>query len=264
MAISDIIFCFLLGLCNYFILRELFTYGIKAALVSVAIKRIITASYIGLFIFIAGGIAHRIADFNPNLKSLLNWSLVFIFPLILAFITKGKLDPGWSSLEKGKALWKSLYPRFTYRDGVIEPDNSKLRDDPTVIQAKYLIRQSIDFARQTNVDSVQALANAATAWQEFGLLHRVLNEFLEAEDAFRQSLRILDEVGGCDSDDRSILVAYRETTFRLGELYHVTSKSGEARKYYLCSLYADEKLGHDDPCGEQATRNFLKQIKESD
>lgn len=264
MKILDILYCSLLGLCNYVIMKEVLTYGLGRTLAQgFGNPRIRTAVFFGLLFTVAGGIAHRMADFNPNMKSLLNWSLVFVVPFLLALISKGKLDPGWSSLEQGKALWKSLYPRLTYRDGVVEPGNSEIRGDPTVIRAKSLIRQSIELAPPSNVDSVRALANAAIAWQELGLLHRVLNEFQEAEEAFTRSFELLETKGGGDSGVRSILAAYRDICFRLGELSQVTSKSRDAREYYLRSLSADAKLGHDDPHGEEATRNLLRQIDES-
>lgn len=152
--------------------------------------------FLGLLFTVAGGIAHRTVDFNPDMKSVLNWCLVFVLPFVLALISKGKLDPGWSSLKKGKALWKSMYSRLTYRNGIVESHNSEFRDDPTIVRAKFLITQSIDLAPQSKVQGIRALANAAIAWQNLGLLHRVLNEFDKAEEAFRRSLELLDEDGG--------------------------------------------------------------------
>lgn len=197
MKTSDILYCFLLGLCNYVILRDMLTYGLSRTLAQgFTNPRIRGAVFLGLLFTVAGGIAHRTVDFNPDMKSVLNWCLVFVLPFVLALISKGKNDPGWSSLEKGKALWKSMYPRLTYRNGIVESQNSEFRDDPTIVRAKFLITQSIELAPQSNVQGIRALANAAIAWQELGLLHRVLNEFDKAEEAFRRSLELLDGDGG--------------------------------------------------------------------
>lgn len=262
MRASDIVYCSLLGLCNYVILREVLTYGLARTLAQgFANPRIRVAVFLGLLFTVGGGIAHRTADFNPDMNSVLNWSLVFLIPFALALITKGKLDPGWDSLEKGKAIWKSLYPRVTYRDGVVNEGNAALRDDPRIIQAKALIRQSVDLAPQSNVQGDRAVANAAIALQELGLLHRVLNEFDEAEAAFKRSLELLDQDGGGESTHRNTIAAFRDTSFRLGELCHVTSRPTEAKAYYQRSLSADEQLGHDDPGGEEATKSLLRELE---
>lgn len=262
MKTSDIVYCSLLGLCNYAILRELLTYGLVRTLSQGFVNpRIRGAVLLGLFFTVGGGIAHRAADFNPDMKSVLNWSIVFVIPFVLALISKRKMDPGWTSLEKGKALWKSLYPRLTYRDGVVDAGNAALRDDPRIAQAKALIKQSIDLAPQSNVQGDRAVANVAIAWQELGLLHRVLNEFDEAETAFKRSLELIEQDGGGDSPHKNTLAAFRDTCFRLGELCHVTSRSSEARSYYRRSLSADEHLEHDDPGGEEATKSLLRELE---
>ena len=215
MKISDVVYCSLLGLCNYVILREVLTYGLARTLAQgFTNPRIRMAVSLGLLFTVGGGIAHRAVDFNPDMKSVFNWSLVFLVPFFLSLISKGKLDPGWSSLEKGKALWKSMYPRLTYRDGVVKPGNSALRDDLTIVQAKTLITESIELAPQSNTEGVRAVANAAIAWQELGLLHRVINEFDKAEVSFMRSLELLDQNGGGESSDRNVVAAYRDTCFR--------------------------------------------------
>lgn len=263
MMVLDIVYCSVLGICNYIILREVLTHGLTRTLAQgFANPRIRIAVFLGLLFTVGGGIVHRTADFNPDMKSVLNWFLVFVVPFVLAMFSKGNLDPGWSSLEKGKALWKSVYPRVTYRDGIVNPENSALRDDPTIVQAKTLITKSIKLAPQSNVEGIRAVTNAAIAWQELGLLYRVLNEFDKAEKAFIRSIELLDQSGGGESGDRNIVAAYRDTCFRLGELCHVTSRPALAKDYYRRSISVDEHLGHDDPVGEKATRLLLKQLEE--
>lgn len=264
MKTSDIVYCSLLGLCNFVILREVMTYGLSRTIFQAfANPRLKRAVFWGLLATVGGGIAHRVADFNPDFQSPFNWLLVFIFPLILAYLCKGALDPGWTSLEQGKALWKSLYPDLTYRDGVVQASASQLARHPKIIEAKRLITAAIEFSPQSNIDRPSALANKAIAWQELGLLHRVVHEFEEAEKAFNTSLHLLDEVEGLRSNNRSILSAYRDTAFRIGELHQVRGNPTEARKWYQASLSIDDRLGHDEPYGEQTTRTLLRQLDES-
>jgi len=126
MRFNDIIYCSLLGICNFIILRELRLRGIRQVLMqgfsNIPIR---IAVFLGLFFTIIGGIAHRTLDFNPDMRSPLNWSLVFIVPLFLAFLHRSRLDPGWKALEKGNSLWKSMYPNLKYLDGVIYEGTSQ-------------------------------------------------------------------------------------------------------------------------------------------
>lgn len=261
MTYSDILYCSLLGICNFIILRELRLFGIRQVLMQgFNNPRIRIAVFLGMLFTILGGIAHRTLDFNPDMRSPLNWSLVFIIPLLLALLHKSKLDPGWKALEEGKALWKSMYPNLRYQDGVIYQETSQYTNHPHVNRSKELISQAIKSAPESNVESLHAAANKAIAYQELGLLHRVVNEFKEAEGNYLESIAILDSVGGTTSRNRSVLSAYRDTLFRLGELCHVQNEYQKAREYYEKSLKLDEQLGHDDPRGEQATRELLNRI----
>jgi tetratricopeptide (TPR) repeat protein len=262
MKMSDILYCSLLGLCNYVILKEVLTNGLLRILSQgFANPRVRRAVFLGLLITVAGGIAHRTADFNPDIKSAFNWCLVFVLPFALALIFRGKLDRGWSNLEKGKALWQSLPIKLPM--GEIDPAAIQFRNHPKVLSAATLIRGAIDHAPSSNRDAIRAEANAAIAWQELGLLYRAINEFDEASNCFERSLHIIDSVPGSESNNTRILYARRDTLFRLAELNHVRGNHEKALDGYRASLAVDDLLGHDDPVGENTTRELVRKLVEN-
>ncbi|MDZ7337875.1 MAG: hypothetical protein ONB30_04990 [candidate division KSB1 bacterium] len=80
---SDVAYCSMLGLCNFFIVRETAWLGLKEAfLQNIRNPAIRGAAFVGLLVTVAGGIAHRVAGFNPDMTSVLNWALVFGVPIV--------------------------------------------------------------------------------------------------------------------------------------------------------------------------------------
>jgi hypothetical protein len=99
------IYCALLGACNFLILRVVLTLGLKQSLIeNVRNPAIRLGAFAGIAITVAGGIAHRTAGFDPDVSDPWAWVLVFGAPLVLAFLSRPSLDPGWSNLQRGKAL----------------------------------------------------------------------------------------------------------------------------------------------------------------
>lgn len=92
------------------------------------------------------------------------------------------------------------------------------------------------------------------------MLHRATNDFDEARRCLDESLSILDGVGQSNSRNPRILHARRETLFRLAELEHVLGNHANARLGYEESLQIDDLLGHDDPVGENTTRELLGRL----
>ena len=260
MSAFDIVYVSLVGIFNFLLLREFFTYGLGRPV-------LLRYATLGALVYLAGGIAHRVAHFNPDFGNLFNWLIAVIIPVVLALpsIFGNIGNRGWRSLERGKSLWKSclwnaLGSDFAFRNGIIQEGASQLVTSPDIIKAKTLITAAINEAAQSNSHSMDVLANRAIAWQELGLLHRAVNEFDKAQESYDQSIRALDDAGGSDSNNTRILSAYRDTTFRIGELNQVRGNHAEARKWYQLSLSIDEKQGHKDPIGEQATRTLLGQL----
>jgi tetratricopeptide (TPR) repeat protein len=94
-------------------------------------------------------------------------------------------------------------------------------------------------------------------------LHRAVNDFNKAEAAYKESLDVLKDIGGATASSQAVLAAYRETAFRIAELFHALKKYDEAAGYYEESLRMDDIMGHDDPAGEQCVRALLKRVKDS-
>ena len=189
--------------------------------------------------------------------------VIFALLMILISFSKGKLDIGWANLEKGKRMWKSLQPGLIYHDGIVEKSASAFANHANILEAKRLINHAIDFAPQSNIEPLRAIANKSIAWQELGLLHRVINEFEEAGAAYNNSIELLNKVGGSNSSNKYILSAFREITFRIGELNHARGDFVQAKEYYLASLGVDNKLGHDEPYGEQFTKDLLGRLNKT-
>jgi tetratricopeptide (TPR) repeat protein len=258
MSLFGYIYCALLGVCNFLILRVVFTLGLKQSLIeNFRNPAIRLGAFAGIVITFVGGVAHRIVDFNPDINNPWSWVLVFGIPLVLAFLSKQSLDPGWSSLQRGKALWQSLIPLPL---GSIDPGGGKFSNHPKVTSAIALIQTAIDRAPSSNADPVNAAANAAIAWQELGLLYRGINNFDEARRCFDKSLNVLNAVSQSKAGDSRILQARRETLFRMAELEHVLGNHEKARLGYEESLQIDDLLGHDDPIGESTTKELLSRL----
>lgn len=178
------------------------------------------------------------------------------------FLRRTSTDTGWSALERSKELWQlgsDLAPAEWY--GRINPKATTYRASPRICKAKALLRSAIDHAPASNQDTIQAKINEAVAVRELGLLHRAINEFEEAREAYNKSLHILDGLGGITSTSRDVLSAYRETVFRIGELSHALGNYNAAAEKYNESLKVDDILGHDDLSGEQYTSALLQQIQ---
>ena len=249
------VYCSVLGLCNFLILRSCFTLGLKYTLIhGLGIPAIRFAVFCGAVVTLAGGIAHRAGGFNPDVRDPWAWVVVFGVPIVFAFISRGALDPGWRNLQQGKALWQGVIPVPV---GAIDPNASSYKDHPNVVAARELIRKAVLHAPDTNTDAARAAANAAIAWQELGLLHRAINDFTEARSCFEKSLATVNEA---HSAHPSILSAKRETLFRLAELDQVLGRPEEAKRGYQQSLEIDELLGHDDPVGESTTQALLSKL----
>jgi tetratricopeptide (TPR) repeat protein len=258
MSTVGYIYCVLLGACNFLIFRVIFTLGLKQALIeNIQNASIRVGAFAGIVITFVGGVAHRTVGFDPDVSDPWAWVLVFGVPLILAFLSRQSLDPGWSNLQRGKALWQSLIPLPM---GSIDPDGAQYSNHPKVESAIALINEAIEGARSSNIDPTKATANAAIAWQELGLLYRGINDFDEARRCFDKSLNVLNAVSQIESDNPRILQARRETLFRLAELEHVLGNHDKARLGYEESLQIDNVLGHDDPIGESTTRDLLSRL----
>jgi tetratricopeptide (TPR) repeat protein len=254
MTTPGYIYCGLLAVCNFLIFRTVFTFGVKQTLLqgfrSPAIR---LAVFGGAVVTLVGSIAHRTSGFNPDVRNPWAWVIVFGVPLVLGFLSRAALDPGWTSLQRGKALWQDLIP---VEVGTVVAEASRYRDHPKVHTARDLIHAAIDHAPASNVQSSAAIANAAIAWQELGLLHRCINDFVEARRCFERSLTLSRDA----HDHPKILAAKRDTLFRLAELDHVTGRREQARRGYEQSLEIDAQLGHDDPIGEATTRDLLSRL----
>jgi tetratricopeptide (TPR) repeat protein len=262
MRFAEVIWCCLLGLCNFVILRDIFTYGLRRVILR-RFHRILPPAFLGIIIWFVGGIAHRLAGFHPDIASLLNWCLALVFPTLAALVLKPRRAPGHSILERAKALWQDGIPELTYRDGVICEASSQFANHPKVIEARRLIQNAIECASGSQVQPRFAkvmIASQAIALQELGLLHRVVNQFGEAKAAFVRGQQLLDQNGGDSCDDKELLTAYREILFRLGELSYVRWERSEAREFFRRSLALDARLGHDDPVGERQTNDLLNTL----
>jgi tetratricopeptide (TPR) repeat protein len=177
-------------------------------------------------------------------------------------VTGAGIDVGWSSLQRSKTLWQGLpdlTPYLWY--GKINPRAATFQSYPQIQTAKRLIQKAIEYAPTSNYEPPQARVNEAIAFQELGLLHRALNEFQDASNAYQKSLEILKSLGGMSSNNTEVLAAYRETIFRLAELDHTLGNYEGAKAGYRESLQVDAVLGHNDPSGELYARKLLKQLE---
>jgi hypothetical protein len=132
-------------------------------------------------------------------------------------------------LKRVKTLWKTAAKDWKYQVSEIFPEASQHSSDSRVIRAKELITEAIKLAPKSNAAPLRAVAKKALAYEELRLLHRVVNEFKQAESNYLDSLALLESVGGLESKNDHVLNAYRETSFRLGELYHAHSKHKEVK-----------------------------------
>lgn len=175
---------------------------------------------------------------------------------------KASIDPGWRSLQQSKTLWQhfpDLTPHLWYGQRNIHA--STFRSHASIHEAKLLIQKEIDYSYESHHDPIQLRVNKAIAFAELGLICRAINEFPEARQAYKESLEILEGLGGICSDKTNVLSAYRETVFRLAELDHVLGIRKDAIEGYKRSLQADEILQHNDPSGEMYTRNLLEKVQ---
>jgi tetratricopeptide (TPR) repeat protein len=175
------------------------------------------------------------------------------------FLGQTSTDCGWADLERSKELWQlnpDLAPAEWY--GCVNPRAASFRDSSAVSKAKASLQNALDHAPASNRDVRQANINEAVAVRELGLLHRAVNEFEQARKAYNSSLKILRELGGIRSESSATLSAYRETVFRIAELAHALQDYDQAVQNYQESLRVDEVLHHDDPAGEEFTRNLLE------
>ena len=263
MPVWTYVYCAVLGLCNYLILRELCTFGIIESLrQNIGNPRIRLGTAIGIIATLVGGIAHRYAGFNPDSSDPWAWAIALGLPLVLAFATRSQIDPGWRALQEGKNTWQRL--PFVLPVGRIEQSDSQYRNHPSFQKARDLIRSAIDRAPESNLDPVSAAANSAIALQELGLLHRAVNDLEKAGEYFGMSLAKLSELAPESRAHPRVLHARRDILFRLGELNHVQGSHESARRFYLDSLEIDRKLGHDDPVGESTTEELLSKLSPRD
>lgn len=148
-----------------------------------------------------------------------------------------------------------------YQHGEINSNALKHAGDAHFLVARDKILKALKETEESDVlipfEKKMYKANCIT---ELGFLYRIVNKFDDAEANFLQSIEILDSVDKKDSQDDSILLVYRETYFRLGELNHAKKNYPKAREYYGKSLEFDEKLGHNDSEGEDTTRRLLGSI----
>jgi hypothetical protein len=165
---------------------------------------------------------------------------------------------GMKSLNRGKALWQSC--DIEYEHGVLSTDAASMQNETRIKEARHLIREAIELASESNDCRIQAQVNLAIALQEHGLLERVVNDLDQARSAYDRSRDILQRLLDDHPLNRDVLAAYRETTFRLGELAHATGDGDIAAKWYRKSLSLDEVLGHDDGQGELKTREALERL----
>ncbi len=88
--------------------------------------------------------------------------------------------------------------------------------------------------------------NIATAYEEMGLLLRMMNRFDEADDAFEKSLSIVEELLGESSSNQAYLALQSLSCFRRAEALHARGgETQQARALYQQSLAIDRRLGND-------------------
>jgi tetratricopeptide (TPR) repeat protein len=224
------------------------------------LKNLSVVISIWILLFAILVVANYLTGFNPFLIDQRVLIPILIVPVVLVLVIKSNIDPGWASLERGKALWQSLAPSLKYKDGRISNEASLYANHSSIIKAKTLLQRSIECAPSSHSDPLYSKANEGLALQELGLLHRVINEFDDAEKSYLRSMDVLEGAGGMKSTSKPVLSAYRETLFRLGELNHVNGNNDRAREFYNKALFLDEKLGHDDPVAEEWIRQLLSEL----
>jgi len=88
---SDIIYFFLLGLCNFVVFRDIFSYGLGRIQISPP-PQTMSAVFFGALVTLIGGIAHQAFGFDPDLNNKTIWFVGLIAPLILAFMPKSRVQ----------------------------------------------------------------------------------------------------------------------------------------------------------------------------
>ncbi|HEY7058285.1 MAG TPA: tetratricopeptide repeat protein [Vicinamibacterales bacterium] len=78
----DLIYCGMLGVCSFIIAREWMRHGILA--LTPAVRRATTT---GAVITLVGGLAHRLWEFDPDLRNPTNWIVALIAPIVLAVVS---------------------------------------------------------------------------------------------------------------------------------------------------------------------------------
>ena len=253
------IYCGLIGICNFIIFREIFTYRRITS-------KMMTIVFLGAVITLIGTIMQRWEILILDVHNSWLWIIGAGIPIVLALLSRNSgANTGSEILNRGKACWQRL---ISPPCGKIDTKSSTFQTHPKIIEAKELIRKSIDLAQDSNSNKILADANAAVAWQELGLLHRAINDFEEARCCFEKSL---EKCGGDPLTYQNlghpivqgyprVLGARRETLFRLAELEHVMGNTEQALIRYDQTLEIDEALGHDDPIGETTTKNLRNQL----
>ncbi|MDR0332404.1 MAG: tetratricopeptide repeat protein [Dysgonamonadaceae bacterium] len=252
------LYCSLIGICNFIILREIFIYRRIT-------PKVMTIAFLGAVVTLIGAIMQRREILVLDVHNPWLWIIGAGIPIVLALpFLNSREKTGAEILNKGKACWQRL---ISVPSGKIDPKSSAFQTHPKILEAKDLIRKSIDLAQDSSPDEVLADTNAAVSWTELGLLHRSINEFEEARSCFEKSLEKCDGkplayigYGALEKRHLSALIACRETLFRLAELDHVMGNTEQARIRYDQSLEIDVALGHDDPIGETTTRNLRNQL----
>lgn len=89
--------------------------------------------------------------------------------------------------------------------------------------------------------------NVAIAYDEMGLLYRMMNRFDEAQEVFQKSLALVNSLLEGEPTNREYLTLQSLILFRQAEAFQAEGgHSQEARALYLQSLAIDKQLGLDE------------------
>lgn len=174
-------------------------------------------------------------------------------PLVWFFVYRyALLEAGIADFNRAQ-IRTAHWMLTSYEPGkVLEPQGSNLRHYPAARDAVRRFQMAIQ--TQTNLvpRTERRRYNTAAAYEELGLLRRMMNQFPEAAEAFERALAIVDQL---NNHDRVAVSRLRGLIlFRLAELYHACGELEQARIPYMESLKIHQELG------DQEMGNTIQQL----